>query len=114
MRALTRFVAIAVCVVLPACASSGANTVMREQTFVMVDNQSVLDHTIYVIRGRQRIRVGQASGLSRTRLRLPNGVMSGITTLRFFADPIGGNRTPVSEEITVQEGDEVGLRIPPT
>jgi hypothetical protein len=40
--------------------------------------------------------------------------MSGITTLRFFADPIGGNRTPVSEEITVQEGDEVGLRIPPT
>ena len=113
MRALTRFVAIAVCVALPACASSGANTVTREQTFLMVDNQSVLDHTIYVIRGSQRLRVGQATGLSRTRLRLPNGVMSGITTLRFIADPIGGNRTPVSEEITVQEGDEVGLRIPP-
>ena len=113
MTALTRFFAVAACVVLPACASTGANTVTREDTYLVVDNQSLLDHTIYVIRGSQRLRVGQASGLSRTRLRLPYGVMSGITTLRFIADPIGGNRTPMSEEITVQEGDEVGLRIPP-
>jgi hypothetical protein len=36
-----------------------------------------------------------------------------LTSLRFLADPIGSNRTPISEEITVEVGDEVVLRIPP-
>jgi hypothetical protein len=33
--------------------------------------------------------------------------------IRFQADPIGGNRTPFSEEITVSPGETVVLRIPP-
>ena len=31
----------------------------------------------------------------------------------FLADPIGSNRTPVSDEITVQPGDQVRLVLPP-
>jgi hypothetical protein len=38
----------------------------------------------------------------------------GMATLSFQADPIGSSGAPISEEITVSEGDEVGLRIPPT
>jgi hypothetical protein len=30
-----------------------------------------------------------------------------------MADPIGGNRTPISEEMTMQPGDIVTLTIPP-
>jgi hypothetical protein len=51
--------------------------------------------------------------LSTTRLTIPSSVVLGARTLRFIADPIGGNRSPVSEEINVEEGDEIGLRIPP-
>jgi hypothetical protein len=36
-----------------------------------------------------------------------------MTPLRFIADPIGGNRASVSQEITVVPGDTVVLTIPP-
>ena len=68
--------------------------------------------TIYVLRGSERIRLGTATGLRDTRFTIPQGIIFGATALRFLADPIGSNRTPVSEEITVQEGEEVLLRIP--
>jgi len=114
MTAFTRLVVLAACLVLPACASSGTNAATKEEpTTLVIDNQSVLDHTVYVIRGSQRLRVGTATGLSKTNLTIPRGIVFGLTTLRFMADPIGSNRTPVSEEITVNQGDELTLRIPP-
>jgi lipoprotein NlpI len=114
MTAFTRLVVLAACLVLPACASSGTNAATKEEpTTLVIDNQSVLDHTVYVIRGSQRLRVGTATGLGKTHLTIPRGIVFGLTTLRFMADPIGSNRTPVSEEITVNQGDELTLRIPP-
>jgi len=53
-----------------------------------------------------------ATGLRRTRFKLPQGLVFGSTSLRFMADPVGGSATPVSEEIQVTEGEEVVLRIP--
>jgi hypothetical protein len=70
--------------------------------------------TIYLLAGSQRIRLGQAGGNSTTTLRIPSQYVFGATSLRFLADPIGSNRTPVSESITVTPGDEIGLVIPPT
>ena len=114
MTTFTRLVVLAACLVLPACASSGTNAATKEEpTTLVIDNQSVLDHTVYVIRGSQRLRVGTATGLGKTHLTIPRGIVFGLTTLRFMADPIGSNRTPVSEEITVNQGDELTLRIPP-
>jgi hypothetical protein len=40
-------------------------------------------------------------------------MVSGLTPLRFIADPIGGRRASVSQEITVSPGDTVVMTIPP-
>ncbi|MEO6446023.1 MAG: hypothetical protein ABIZ91_13710 [Gemmatimonadaceae bacterium] len=81
---------------------------------LQVENQAFNDATIYLVTGSQRIRLGQANGNSTTKLRIPSHYIFGPTPLQFIADPIGGNRTPVSESITVTAGDVVVLRIPPS
>lgn len=110
-----RLMVVAACAAAAACASAGANsqTTKEEAATVLVDNQGFVDMTIYVLRGGQRVRLGLATGLSRSRFTLPRGFVFAGTSLRFVADPIGGTRSPVSEEITVSEGEEIELRIPP-
>jgi hypothetical protein len=107
---------LAVCLAATACASSGTNAAATkaEPTTIVVDNQALMDMTIYVWRSAQRLRLGTATGVSKTRFTIPPGIVSGLTTLRFQADPIGSNRAPISEQITVQEGDEISMMIPPT
>jgi hypothetical protein len=78
-----------------------------------VENQAFLDHNIYVYRSSQRIRLGTASGNSTTLMTIPPNLIFGATPLRFEANPIGGSRQSVSQEITVSPGDEVTLVIPP-
>ena len=85
----------------------------REPTTLLVDNRSFLDHNVYVLRGSQRIRLGTATGNRSQRFTIPANLVFGVTSLRFVVDPIGGTRTPVSDEIRVTEGDEVRLVIPP-
>jgi hypothetical protein len=87
---------------------------MDAPTMLRVDNRAFNDMTIYVLRASQRIRLGVAPGNSTARFQIPSYVIFGATPLRFLADPIGASRTPVSEEITVQPGDEVVLMIPPS
>jgi hypothetical protein len=83
-------------------------------TMLKVQNQAFLDMTIYVYRSSQRVRLGIANGNSTARFVIPSNLIFGSTPLRFQADPIGRNRAPVSQEITVTPGDEVLLTIPPT
>jgi hypothetical protein len=52
-------------------------------------------------------------GHQNTVLRVPPVLITGVTPLRFIADPIGSSRASVSEEITVTPGDSVMLTIPP-
>lgn len=115
MTAVKRMVLLAACALAPACASSGTNATAenRESPTVVVDNQSVVDMTIYVLRGGQRIRLGMAGGLRKTKFTIPQGIVFGPTPVRFLADPIGSSRAPISEEITVSQGEEIGLQIPP-
>ena len=84
-----------------------------EPTRLRVENQAFLDMTIYVFRGSQRMRLGLARGNSTTRMTIPANLLFGNTPLRFQADPIGGNRTPITQEISVSPGDEVILTLPP-
>ncbi|MDB4898602.1 MAG: hypothetical protein JWN53_410 [Gemmatimonadetes bacterium] len=108
--------ALGVLVTMAACYSQNQpdpNAEPVPPAILKVENQAFLDMTIYLLRGPQRIRMGIATGNSTTRFTIPPNVLFGATPLAFFADPIGGHRTPVSEEITVSPGDEVTLTIPP-
>lgn len=97
------------------CYRSKGSSIIDEQprTTVVVDNQNFLDFTIYLIAGGQRIRLGLAGGNRRTRFTIPPQFIFGTVTLQFQADPIGGNRAPVSYPVSVSPGDEVELTIPP-
>ena len=96
------------------CGGRSENASPQEATVLEVDNQNNLDMNVYAVRsGGARERLGTATAHTRTRFTIPSRLIFGITPLRFQADPIGGSATPVSQEITVQPGDTVVLRIPP-
>ena len=80
---------------------------------LQVENRGFADMVIYAVSGSQRTRLGIATGSSTKAFTIPNTLLRGTGTLRFLADPIGGNRTPISEELAVQPGDVVTLTIPP-
>lgn len=83
-------------------------------TTVRVENQGFPDMVIYLVeQNGTRHRLGTVSGSSTQVLTIPPNLLFGGTTLRFIADPIGGRRTPVSDQITVLPGDQVTLTIPP-
>ncbi len=100
---------------LARCSHNQAETglIPDEQTVLNVDNQSFNDMRIYVIQGGQRIRVGTANGKSMSSFKLPKSVISGYTTVRVEAVPIGANGHSVSEEISITPGDTLELRITP-
>jgi hypothetical protein len=114
--ALTRWTLGFAAVAALACGRNRATTDVdpNAETKLLVDNQAFPDMTIYVLEGGRRVRLGMAGGNSQTRFTLPKYIVRTLTSIRFLADPIGGNRTPVSQEIQVSPGDEVTLRIPPS
>ena len=83
-------------------------------TILKVENDSFSDMRIYVVQSGQRVRIGTAGGKSVSSFTLPQAIMHGIRTLAFEAVPIGANGKAISEEITVNPGEQVTLRIPPT
>ncbi len=94
--------------------SRGSDDAGQSQpTVLQVDNQGFLDMNVYAARSSQRVRLGTATGNGKTSFTIPSSLVSGLTPLRFVADPIGGRRASVSEEITVAPGDTVVLTIPP-
>lgn len=100
---------------LAGCSQNKADTgIIPNQAIILrVDNQSFNDMRIYVIQGGQRIRIGTANGKNTSTFKVPESIISGFTTVRVEAVPIGGNGHSVSEEISVQPGQELELRILP-
>jgi hypothetical protein len=80
---------------------------------LQVENQGFNDMVIYAVSGGQRVRLGLATGNSTKLFTVPTSLLRGGGPIRFLADPIGGNRSPVSDEMTVHPGDLVTLTIPP-
>ncbi|MGQ0648698.1 MAG: hypothetical protein ACT4P7_14150 [Gemmatimonadaceae bacterium] len=111
-----RYLAVLLALSAAACggARQGSAGTAQPTTTVRVENQSYLDMVIYLIAGSQRIRLGTAGGNSTTTLRIPQQYVFGVSSLQFLADPIGSNRTPISDTIAVSPGDQVRLMIPPT
>lgn len=85
----------------------------RAPTTVTVENQGFTDMTIYVISSGARMRLGLAVGNTTTKFKIPDYLVGGLTPLQFLADPVGGTRAPVSDQITVSPGEDVHLTISP-
>lgn len=79
-----------------------------------VENQGFTDMTIYAVSGTTgRVRLGLVVGNTTQRVPIPNYLVQSGGTLRFIADPVGGTRAPISDELLVSPGDNVTLTIPP-
>ena len=114
MRALVRPLLLSL--LLGACSHGGSPQVApntNAAATVEVQNQGFADMTIYVLSHGARVRLGLAGGHSTSRFPIPAYVLGGDRLVRFLADPIGGTREPVTEEISVDPGDTVELTIPP-
>ena len=108
MKTTRRQFFAAALVIVSACYSRNAQQLSNQPAAVLeVDNQGVLDMTVYVMRGAERVRLGFAGALKKTDLLIPSGMVFGASTLRFVGDPIGSLRNSVSEQITVSPGDTV-------
>jgi hypothetical protein len=114
-RRIAVLAAIAVCCACARQPKEGDDDsyVPRAETMLRVENQDFLDMNVYVVRSGQRIRLGSAPGLSTRVLSIPASLVGGGAELRFLVDPVGSNRTPISQEIFVQPGDVIDLIIPP-
>lgn len=81
---------------------------------LIVENQAFTDMTIYAVNGSVgRVRLGLVVGNTTQRVPIPGYLVQSGGTLRFIADPVGGSRTPVSDELLVSPGDNLTLTIPP-
>jgi hypothetical protein len=93
--------------------SPEANPNPSSSAMLQVENRGFADMVIYAVRGGQRTRLGLANGNSTKAFTIPASLIRASGSLRFLADPIGGRRSPISEEMLVQPGDIVTLTIPP-
>lgn len=98
-------------------AGCGGNRAARgdgaDAASVRVENQSWVDMTVFVQReATQRVRLGTVEANNTRVFTIPRTMVGGGVGLRFIADPVGGSRTPYSNEITVAPGRQVRLTIP--
>lgn len=114
LRLLARVALTAPVLASAGCAANRPAETATAETGLEVRNLGFADMTLYAISSTgSRVRLGTVSGNSTQRLSLPQYLVRGGDTMRFLADPIGGNRTPVSEELFVAPGETVTLTIPP-
>jgi hypothetical protein len=98
-----------------ACHRGPPGTVTPEDTpaTLKVDNQRPFDMTIYIVENGVRERLGRAAGNFVTSFTIPLRYSRRAAILRFIADPVGSRALPVTQDITVEPGDEVLMRIQP-
>jgi hypothetical protein len=113
---IARCLTLVLAIVSIACRTGSASHTTDDgslRTTIDVQNQGFSDMRVYVIVSGVRTRLGIAPGNTTTVLTIPEYLLVGTTFLRFVCDPIGGNRTPVTEEIDVNSGDQLVLIINP-
>lgn len=92
--------------------SSSEELANQPRTTVEIINNNFYDMNIFIVRSGQRIRLGNVRGNGSRVLTIPAYIADTGGSFRFLADPIGGNRGPISQEMYVNPGDEVRLTIP--
>jgi len=86
----------------------------QPETRVRVENQAFLDMNVYVISdGGGRQRLGTVTGNTSQEFVIPAYIIGPANSVRFLVEPIGSNRAPISNSLSVQPGQTVTLTIPP-
>jgi hypothetical protein len=109
---------LALALVLSACSARAELELPNGQTrstTLEVLNRATLDMSVFVVpeTGGTRTRLGTATALTTTQFTIPGRLLTGVSSLRFEADPVGSSRVHFSDRITVVPGDTVVLQIPP-
>lgn len=96
-----------------ACGARGPRP-RTEAATIAIENQAFADMTVYVRdTGGGRRRLGTATGLSTTVFTIPTALVGNGRELHFEVDPIGSQRTALSNSLYVTPGDQVRMVIPP-
>lgn len=83
-------------------------------TRVRVENRAFLDMNVYVISdGGGRQRLGTVTGNTDQEFVIPEYIIGPANSVRFLVEPIGANRAPISNSLSVRPGQTVTLTIPP-
>jgi hypothetical protein len=76
-------------------------------TVVEVFNNNWLDINVYAVRSGTRMRLGTVRSMARNSFMLPEAALSGASSIRLMAAPIGTTRTHITEGILLQRGDRI-------
>jgi hypothetical protein len=102
-------------VLLGACSAGPRNSLAAapERDFSLsVTNNNYLDVSVFVVRGGSRFRIGEVTGNSAGRLRIPSRlVVAGMVQL--LADPIGSDEYYVTDPIPVSGDESLQLTVAP-
>ncbi|MBK5186690.1 MAG: hypothetical protein JJD97_00515 [Gemmatimonadaceae bacterium] len=83
-------------------------------TRLHVENQAFLDMNVYVISdGGGRQRLGTVTGNTDQEFVIPAYIIGPANSIRILVEPIGSNRAPISNSLSVRPGQTVTLTIPP-
>ena len=110
--------AVAMIATVAACSHNakraGDSDDLHLTTRVHVENRAFLDMNVYVITdGGGRTRLGTVTGNTDQDFVIPEYVVGPANQVRFLVEPIGSNRAPVSNSLSVRPGETVTLTIPP-
>jgi len=111
MRRLLAAVLLAATSVLSGC--HGRPGVPVEPTYVEVDNRGYADMDIFVVDVGRKVRIGFAPGNKKSKMQIPSGIVGPGRSLSFLADPVGGTRRAVSQDLYIRRGEIVTLTISP-
>ena len=89
-------------------AGSNAN---RAQTYLTVDNTLPETFQMYVTDGVRKLRMGTAMPLRQTRMLIPSSVIFPAVSLEFLAQPMDNSGPAISERLTINPGENVGLKL---
>lgn len=113
MRLEKLVIALAVALLVGACAGTQSGKVQRGPVFVEVMNANQRDADVYLLSGGQQHRLGLVTTNGRERFTIAPRLVAPPGNLRVAADLLASRGSFVSEELRLEPGDVVRLMVQP-